>query len=671
MKVSVVIPCFNYGKYIVETIESVEASTYENIEIVVVDDGSTDDYTINIIQALKVEKPWIVVVHQRNKGLPAARNSGIKAATGELILPLDADDLIDPTFIEKAVWVFKKYPWIKIVYSYVRLFGEENLLWETKPFDFNTLLLDNYIPATAFFPKSVWQELGGYDETLRKGYEDWEFWLRIASQNYSGHLIQEPLFYYRKHSGSMLSESNKHRSELVKYISKKYSVYKQQKNSRIQWQGNIHLYLKSLYKYMKPLLPSIMTRNLKKLYFSYTSSYGGVSPGVDFKLLKELNATHSFERQRIGLKKGKFVKGNIAVLLPWLEVGGVENVYYELLKGISSKYNVILITTVSSSHVWLEKFKGICPQIYNLPSMGRSEKDQIDYLLDILVNHNIDIVQISNSSFGYTLTPLIKKIIPRIRIIDHLHMEEPYEPWDYFRLSEKYNNYLDHRVVITDHLRTVLNNKYGVDSGKIEVIENGIGWEWNSIEPSEKKGFTVAFIGRFVEQKDPVRFVKICRYIENEFINNEIDFVMIGDGPLYRKAKRAAFGIKNVRFLGKRDDVKELLLNNIQIVVSTSLREGLPMLGIESMAAGAVLIVNDTEGWRDLVDDGETGFLVRTNEPKEYAALITRLFTNRELLESMKQAAWRKFMDTFTAEVMVSKFETLYQRLLQHSNAGE
>ena len=120
-KVSVVIPCFNHGRYLEEAVSSVLEQTFGDYEIIVVNDGSTDPFTVDLLKNYHPQKTR--TLHTENQGLPTARNTGIAAATGDYILPLDADDKIGSEYLEQAVRVMDEQPNIGIVYCEAAYFG--------------------------------------------------------------------------------------------------------------------------------------------------------------------------------------------------------------------------------------------------------------------------------------------------------------------------------------------------------------------------------------------------------------------------------------------------------------------------------------------------------------------------------------------------------------------
>ena len=200
-EVSVIIPCFNQGQFVDEAVESVLAQTFSDFEIVIVNDGSTDEETNRILKAY--DRPRTTVLHTRNYGLGGARNNGIRAAQGQYILPLDADDRIGGSYLEQAVQVLEAHDDIGIVYCEAEFFGERTGKWELPPYKFPDILLDNVIFASALFRKSDWEKAGGYRTDLPV-WEDYDFWLSIIELGRGVYRIPEVLFYYRQHVASTI-----------------------------------------------------------------------------------------------------------------------------------------------------------------------------------------------------------------------------------------------------------------------------------------------------------------------------------------------------------------------------------------------------------------------------------------------------------------------------------
>jgi glycosyltransferase involved in cell wall biosynthesis len=200
VKVSVVMPCYNYGRYVDEAVDSVLCQTFQDFEIIIVNDGSTDAETNDKLAAY--HKPKTRVFRTENRGLAAARNFGIQAATGQYVLPLDADDKIAPTYLEKAVGVLDENENAGIVYCEAEFFGAETGKWELPPYQFPDMLLRNFIFCSAFFRKSDWERTRGYQPMF--GWEDYDFWLSLIELGRDVVRIPEILFHYRRMPGSMI-----------------------------------------------------------------------------------------------------------------------------------------------------------------------------------------------------------------------------------------------------------------------------------------------------------------------------------------------------------------------------------------------------------------------------------------------------------------------------------
>lgn len=194
-KVSVIMPCYNDGKYIMEAIDSIVKQTYPDWELIIVDDGSDDEETKTIIN--EIQNPKIKVFHTEHLRPAGARNYGIQKAEGTYILPVDSDDRIHEEYMEKAVKMIESNPRIGVVYCKAELFGEKNGSWNLPDYSFKHMLLDNIVFVTALFYKSDWEKVGGFNTSMAQGMEDYDFWLSILGLEREICQIPEVLFYYR------------------------------------------------------------------------------------------------------------------------------------------------------------------------------------------------------------------------------------------------------------------------------------------------------------------------------------------------------------------------------------------------------------------------------------------------------------------------------------------
>ncbi|MBE9041711.1 glycosyltransferase [Oscillatoriales cyanobacterium LEGE 11467] len=225
MIVSVVIPCYNGGEFLLEAIASIQRCQEKVYEIIIVNDASTEPLTRKVLNYLR-ERNYHIIDRSENKGLAEARNLGIQNARGRYILPLDADNKIKPSYITKAIEILDDRPDIGIVYGDMEIFGDKQEIREVPEFDINLMAKGNYIDACAVFRKEVWEDCGGYDGKipLQLGYEDWDFWLMAAQRDWQFYHVPEVLFEYRSTIDSMVSRCNlpENRQQLIRYICAKH-----------------------------------------------------------------------------------------------------------------------------------------------------------------------------------------------------------------------------------------------------------------------------------------------------------------------------------------------------------------------------------------------------------------------------------------------------------------
>ncbi len=205
--VSVVIPCYNQGQFLDETIDSVLAQSLSDLEIIVVNDGSTDPYTNALLAGYKRDRTRVITTV--NNGLAGARNNGIAHARGRYILPLDADDKLAPEYLEKAAAVLDNEAEIGIVYCKALLFGAVEGEWLLPEYCIQEMLRDNVIFCSALFRRSDWEMVGGYDTGMVYGWEDYEFWLALIENGRQVKRLDEHFFYYRVASDSMVRSKEK------------------------------------------------------------------------------------------------------------------------------------------------------------------------------------------------------------------------------------------------------------------------------------------------------------------------------------------------------------------------------------------------------------------------------------------------------------------------------
>lgn len=223
LKVSVIIPSYKYAHYLKDCVESVRGQTYPVHEIIVVNDGSPDN-TSEVAKELGV-----ILVEKENGGLSSARNAGIKVATGNYIMCLDADDKLVPGAIEEHVRLIcqpKDMDNHTIAQCGLMEFGQRHLVMTPlKDTTLQRVMQSNTIYCNAMFSKEVWEAVGGYDEseTMRLGYEDWEFWIRCLAHGCRVYTSDSICLRYRVHGNNMTKETTwPNHQKLYDYIFNKH-----------------------------------------------------------------------------------------------------------------------------------------------------------------------------------------------------------------------------------------------------------------------------------------------------------------------------------------------------------------------------------------------------------------------------------------------------------------
>jgi len=234
-KLSIVIPCYNDEKYVLEALDSALNQSYENKEVIIVNDGSNVS-TTKLLNG--IDNALVKIIHQENKGLSSARNTGIKEALGEYIMLLDSDDKFEYSFAEKAIVVLNKNLHIGAVTCWGKRFIDDKIINTFKPRGggIDDFLFQNSSIGTSMLRKSCWEEIGGYDEKMKKGYEDWEFYIRLT-QKWKIHVLKEYLFYYRQRDNSMrINAIDNYDVPIKKYIYTKHkSLYIENYNELVDY----------------------------------------------------------------------------------------------------------------------------------------------------------------------------------------------------------------------------------------------------------------------------------------------------------------------------------------------------------------------------------------------------------------------------------------------------
>ena len=618
--VSVVIPCFNYGEFIEQAVDSVLAQTFQNFEIIVVDGGSTDHFTREVLQDLN--KPKTSVYFREGRHLVGDnRNFGVSLAKGKYICCLDADDKLDPTYLEKALFFLEGYKY-DVVHPSVQCYGDDTLIWYADPASFENMMhVGNAIATVGVFLKQAWQQVGGYkDWPIGEGHvpEDWDFWVRLMGHGFRFKNLREPLMLYRVHKGGLTGKNTTTLSEQRKII----------------FDANSDL-LGSKYA-------NIRARNNR-------SFYDVVNPALNLAVKKR--------------------KKRILLALPFMIIGGADTILLRIFDSLKTDYDISIVATLPALTEFgdnANKYAKITREIYHLNRFLSTDEEMRDFIHYLIESRDIDLIFIVGSELLYTMLPEIKIKHPNIKIIDQLFNE-----FGHITNNRKYASLINLNIAATNKIRDVLIDQYGERAEKVEVIIHGIDAQKEAESrsplpwPLDDK-LIISYFGRFSSEKAPDLFVEIIHKIVGMGGVN-IRAVMTGNGPEYQKTLDLIenYELKEIIYTpGFVDSIRSYLAQTDILLVPSRI-EGLPIIILEALSVGVPVIASDIGGISTVVIGGYDGYVCEAGNCDEFAARIKELADDQELLISMKKNALDFFKNNISEEKMNNAYNNAIAKVLQ------
>ena len=643
--VSIITPFYNSGKHFLQTSYTVLDQTFPFFEWIIVDDGSTDPESLALLDTVAASDPRIRVFHNQNAGPSAARNFGVRQSVTDLILPLDADDLLEPTFIEYCWWMLQKNPGTTWAYPTSLGFQGMEYLW-TVPFDPHRMKEENLLAITALIRKDAFLAIGGYSEEATLYNEDWLSWLKlIARGGYPAQSTGEYLFWYRRTDTGVQSQVMGSKENL-------------DANKRI---------ISAAAQTIRDPHPAVL--------YPKPFTHNWTAPKL------------SSWDQSVFQKKEKT---NILFLFPHLEMGGADKFNLDLIAGLDrNKYDCGIITTIKNTQSWTQRFRQVTPDIFHLANFADPE-DYAEFISYYIQSRKVDILFLSNSYHGYYLLPWLRQHFPDLVIMDYVHMEEWY--WrngGYARTSGQTGFVTEKTYVCNSATEEVMVNHFHRAPDTVQTVHIGVdevyfdpqtvpaGTLYRELSLPESRPI-ILFICRLHPQKRPFLMLEIAKRVSAKL--PQAAFAVVGDGPQEQELKKQAADqnlTQNVFFLGARKDVRPYY-RDAKLTLVCSLKEGLSLTAYESCAMGVPVISADVGGQRDLVDNtvgallpclqDESASLDGRTFPEEeiesYVDAIVSYLADQEKWETASHACREKVKNGFTISNMVNFFDLEFQRLL-------
>ncbi len=621
--VSVVIPCFNYGKYVEQAIDSVLDQTFQNFEIIVIDGGSTDEVTHEILK--KLNKPKTKIYFRDGRYLVGDnRNYGINLAKGKYVCCLDADDLLDSTYFEKALFFLETY-YYDVVHPSVECFGAKSEIWYAQDTSFEKMMnIGNYVSTVAVFRREAWVGSGGYkDWPVGEGHipEDWEFWTRLIGHGYRFKAIKEPLMLYRVHNQGLTSKCKTNLDE------QRLAIYNENKG----------LLEKSFNK---------LRKKNKRTYYSVKSPF--------------INLTKTKLRKRILLA------------LPFVIIGGADAVLLKIFRSLSSDYDITIITTLDAPKEYGDntiEYKKITNEIYHLSKFLDNRVQQKNFIHYLIESREIDLLFVVGCELIYSMLPDICTNNKCIKVVDQLFNE-----FGHLKNNRLYSSFINLNIAANEKIKEILINDYKEDNEKIRVIIHGVDVD-NEFNPEKysydnelmcenKDEFIISFFGRFSKEKAPDIFVKIINLLKK----SKVKAIMTGHGPEFNntldliKSYNLCDDIYTPGFV---EDIKPLILKSDVVIVPSRI-EGLPIIILETLSMGIPVIASNTGGIPTVIKNDYNGYICDIEDVEGFVEKIKILYNDRDKLRQMKNNAREFALSNISEKKMNIEYNDAVKSLLNY-----
>lgn len=645
--ISVIVPYYNSEKYIEQTVISILNQTFPYYEILIIDDGSTDEKSLNKLEEIQNLDRRIKVFHKKNEGLATTRDfgAGKSASSCQYLMFLDDDDLIEPTFLECAYWTLETNKEATWAYSDSVGFGTMQYTWN-KYFNSEKLKKENELISEALVRKSDFFMVNGYNLKEKSVNEDWNFWLKLmAKEKFPVHMSFYGQWYRRKETGE-LQRSKENRKKSIEIINQTANQ---------------------------------VTKEIKAIqYPRYQYNYDLIQDEIEEIVVPE--------------QKNKDNKINLLFIVPWLITGGADLFNLNLVKGLNQdRYSITIVTTEPNKNVLRQHFEeNENTKVYDLTSF-LDQKYWPAFINYIIKKENINVIMNSNSKFGYSILPYLKANYPQIPIIDYVHMEEWYNRnGGYSRYSTMNRSILDKTLVCNKNSEIILKNYFGRNENEVETVYIGVDEKKFNPEnydecelkqkylgeETDKK--ILSYICRISEQKRPIMFLKIVNQLKNT--RQDFKVLVVGDGNLLGKMKEETkkLGLSDdIIFLGKIQNTAEIYKIS-DLTINCSLKEGLALTAYESLSMNVPVVSSDVGGQKELIteDVGEIVGLMQDEkdiygeeyeeqEIRNYVVAINKILNN---LNYYKQNCRKKICDYFTIEKMLENMNNIIEEIYQNPN---
>lgn len=623
--ITIITPFYNAGETFEDTFNSIISQTYPFFEWIIVDDGSKDKNSLDVLEKFSKLDSRIKVFHKENGGPSLARDFGIARASKQTkyVYFIDTDDMIEKTTLECLYMTLETHSDYSFASPTMTNFGDMEFMWN-QYLTVEREKKENVIPIATMVKKEDLLEVGCFGIKEKAMYEDWNLWLKLLKAGKKPIRINEGLFWYRFSNSGELSRAKKNHANAMKYVDKTASEIKE---------------------------------DVEVLQFPKELEHGILSgiKNYDSMVLPQY-------------KKDK--RKTILFLVPWYKTGGADLFNLELIKRIDKKkYRVICASTTVDENDLKQQFKLYADEVYDMPAF-LEVKDYLFFVDYLVKSRNVATIFLSNSTYGYAMLPYLKTRHQKLTVIDYIHSIDFKDKLgsfgkfttdfaDYIDMTYTCNQFTTNQIVDVFHKKkSTIDTLYiGTDHERFDVSKfDREAMETKYNIPHGKK--VITFLARFSEEKRPYIFLKVAEKMKK---NSDLCFVMVGDGPLLKEIRKKANKLNNVILLPLTNKAEEIYAFS-DITVNCSRLEGLALTAYESLSMGVPVVASDVGGQKELINS-KVGVIVPYSKEipfetdvQNYVDAINKILNG---LESYKKEGRKIIESKFNLNTCIKQFEDI------------
>lgn len=599
--VSIITPFYNTGEIFYETASSILNQSFQQFEWIIINDCSDHSDSIKILNDFRDKDVRIKVVdHESNRGLSAARNTGFRIATTNYILQNDSDDLLEETALEKWLWFLVLYPQYSFCKGFSIGFGAEQYLWEDGFINGRGFLSKNLTDATCLIRRGVHDKVGGYDEGLKDGLEDWDFWLKCADAGYWGNNVREYLNWYRRrkdHSDRWANFTPRIKDDDAAGILKnKYpNLWKGSFPQLVNNENQIKKLPEELSK-----INNILTKNNDRI----TIILNSLDNDLEFKIIYNLT------RRLIDLN-----------------------------------YEISIIVVNESSLSKLSQLSCFTPDVFILQNFLNINQ-YYNFIAYFLNSRQVDILLLFNCAEFLQLTPLLKRYKPGAEIIFAISDDNTNNLDCTINSINKYFSFLD-SIHLINSTPILLESSKSVDTNKVRrahIVDTAY-WKPDQVSRNEVRSelnidakdiVVISYFGQDLVNIKPLVLLNVFSQLSGRIPN--LQFIIAGEGVysqwlFYKKEFNTIQD--RCRILSVTNDfILKRLFTASDIFFSPNEANNSENIILKAMSCGLYIVGVNKNYDYEIASDNYSSFIEYTNELEEtnkFISIISEFIKNNKI----------------------------------------